>query len=93
MDENSSIVELIDEDGNSLPFEYLMTLDYREKEYVILSPLEPADNNVQELDGDEIVILRVEQDENDDDIYVSIEDEAELDDVFYAFNEIIAQDE
>ncbi len=92
MDEQSNIIELIDEDGKTLSFEYLMTLDYGENEYVILSPLEPYDDS-DELTGDEVVILRVEQDENGDDIYVSIEDEKELDEVFDAFSEIIAQDE
>ena len=37
MDEQSNIIELIDEDGKTLSFEYLMTLDYGENEYVILS--------------------------------------------------------
>lgn len=92
MDEQSNIIELIDEDGKTLSFEYLMTLDYGKNEYVILSPLEPYDDS-DELTGDEVVILRVEQDENGDDIYVSIEDEKELDEVFDAFSEIIAQDE
>lgn len=93
MEEQNNIVELIDEDGKTLSFEYLMTLDYGENEYVILVPLEPFDDNDDELTGDEVVILKVEQDENGDDIYVSIEDEAELDEVFDAFSEIIAQDE
>ena len=92
MDEHSNIIELIDEEGKTLSFEYLMTLDYGENEYVILTPLEPYDDS-DELTGDEVVILRVEQDENGDDIYVSIEDEKELDKVFDAFSEIIVQDE
>jgi len=92
MDEQNNVVELIDEDGKTLSFEYLMTLDYGENEYVILMPLEPYDDS-DELTGEEVVILRIEQDENGDDIYVSIEDEKELDEVFDAFSEIIAQDE
>ena len=91
MEEQNNIVELVDEDGKKLSFEYLMTLDYGENEYVILAPIEPYDDNAEELTGDEVVILRVEQDENQDDIYVSIEDENEMDEVFNAFSEIIAQ--
>ena len=93
MEEQNNIVELVDEEGNTLSFEYLMTLDYDEREYVVLAPMEPSEDQIQELDGGEVVILRVEQDENDDDIYVSIEEEEELDDVFDAFSEIIAQNE
>ena len=44
MEEQNNIVELIDEDGKTLIFEYLMTLDHGENEYVILVPLEPYDD-------------------------------------------------
>ena len=70
-----------------------MTLDYGENEYVILVPMAPYDDSEDDLTGDEVVILKVEQDENGDDVYISIEDEKELDEVFDAFSEIIAQDE
>ena len=93
MEEQNNIIELIDEDGNTLSFEYLMTLDYKENEYVVLVPLQTYEDYPEELTGDEVVILRVEQDENDDDIYVSIEDENELDEVFDVFSEIISQDD
>ncbi|NLY61274.1 MAG: DUF1292 domain-containing protein [Clostridiales bacterium] len=93
MEEHNNIIELIDEDGNTLSFEYLMTLDYKENEYVVLVPLQTYEDYPEELTGDEVVILRVEQDENDDDIYVSIEDENELDEVFDVFSEIISQDD
>ncbi len=93
MEEQSNIIELVDEDGKILSFEYLMTLDYGENEYVILVPMAPYDDSEDDLTGDEVVILKVEQDENGDDVYISIEDEKELDEVFDAFSEIIAQDE
>jgi uncharacterized protein YrzB (UPF0473 family) len=78
MEELSSLVELVDEEGNTLSFEYLMTIDYDGREYVILTPMEPYGDATEALEGDEVVILRVEQDEKGDDIYVSIEDEEEL---------------
>ncbi|NLN42435.1 MAG: DUF1292 domain-containing protein [Clostridiales bacterium] len=93
MEDQSNIIELVDEDGKILSFEYLMTLDYGENEYVILVPMAPYDDSEDDLTGDEVVILKVEQDENGDDVYISIEDEKELDEVFDAFSEIIAQDE
>ena len=36
MEEHNNIVELIDEEGNTLSFEYLMTIDYMGNEYVAL---------------------------------------------------------
>ncbi|NLI60548.1 MAG: DUF1292 domain-containing protein [Clostridiales bacterium] len=91
MEEHNNIVELIDEEGNTLSFEYLMTIDYMGNEYVALTPVEAYDD--QGLDGDEVVFLRVEQDDNDNDIYVSIGDEEELDEIYHVFSEIIEQNE
>ena len=84
---------MVEEDGKILSFEYLLTLDYGANQYVILGPMAPYDDSEDDLTGDEVVILKVEQDENGDDVYISIEDEKELDEVFDAFSEIIAQDE
>ncbi|HZJ82638.1 MAG TPA: DUF1292 domain-containing protein [Clostridia bacterium] len=90
MTQENNIVELVDEEGNTISFEYIMSLDYDERDYVVLIPLEQSSDLSEEaLEGDEVVILRVEKDENQDDVYVSIEDEEELDDVFDAFSQII----
>jgi len=80
----NNIVELIDEQGKSIEFEYLMNLDYGGREYILLRPLDQDDGQ-----EDEVVILRVEQDENGEDVYTSIEDEDEANEILEAFNEII----
>lgn len=82
-----NIIELIDENGEALSFEHIMTLDYDETEYIVLAPLDQE----PDTDEDEIVILRVEQDENGDDYYAVIEDEEELAEVFSAVNEVYEQ--
>ena len=84
MDQNMNIIELIDENNQVVSFEHIMTLDYKDKEYIVLAPI------VQESDPDEneIVILRVEQDENGDDYYTGIEDKSELEEIFAAVNEV-----
>lgn len=82
---SNNIVELLDEGNNKLVFEHLMTLDYKNSEYIVLSPLNQIDDETEESD---IVILRVEQDDNNDDVYMAIEDKNELFDVFEAVNEI-----
>lgn len=77
MDQNMNIIELIDENNQVVSFEHIMTLDYKDKEYIVLAPID------QESDPDEneIVILRVEQDENGDDYYTGIEDKSELEEI------------
>ncbi|NLU36225.1 MAG: DUF1292 domain-containing protein [Clostridiales bacterium] len=84
MDQNMNIIELIDENNQVVSFEHIMTLDYKDKEYIVLAPID------QESDPDEneIVILRVEQDENGDDYYTGIEDKSELEEIFAAVNEV-----
>lgn len=84
MEQYDNIVELVDEQGESIQFEYLMNLDYGGREYILLRPLEQEDGQ-----EDEVVILRVEEDENGDDVYTSIEDEKEANEILEAFNEII----
>jgi uncharacterized protein YrzB (UPF0473 family) len=85
----SNVVELVDENGNNTLFEHLMTLDYKDSEYIVLSPLDEASDQEGES---QIVILRVEQDEKGDDLYLAIEDDTELNEVFIAVNEIYGQD-
>ncbi|NLC44658.1 MAG: DUF1292 domain-containing protein [Clostridiales bacterium] len=85
--EMSNIVELIDENNELIAFEYLMSLDYDDKEYIALMPIIEDSESI----GDEIVILRVEQDEDGNDYYAAIEDDEELEDVFDAVNQVYEQ--
>lgn len=88
MDETSNIVELLDENNESVTFEHIMTLDYNGQEYVVLAPLEDAAGSGADLEEDEVVILRVEQDDAGEDYYTAIEDDDELEAVFSAVTEI-----
>lgn len=87
-DQGINIIELIDENDEVVSFEHIMTLDYNEREYIVLSPVDQESDSGE----DEIVILRVEQDENGDDCYVGIEDENEVAEVFAAINEVYEHD-
>ena len=86
-EEMRNIVELIDENNELVAFEYLMSLDYDGKEYIALIPI----NEDSESMEDEIVILRVEQDEEGNDYYAAIEDDEELEDVFDAVSQVYDQ--
>ncbi len=82
MDDNTNIVELYDENFEEVKFRHIMTLNYNEKEYIVLSPLD------DDTEDDEVVILRVEYSEDGNDTYVSIDDEEELEEVLSAVNEV-----
>lgn len=90
MNDNANIIELIDEEGDSVFFEHLMTLTYRGQDYVILAILE--DEGYEDEEELEIVILRVEVDEDGNDSYVGIEDKDELDEVLMVYDEVLNSD-
>ena len=81
------IIELTDDDGNVTRFEYMTTIDYEGELYVALM-LANEDEETEEEEGN-VVILKIEQDENGEDIYVSIEDETLADAVFQKFLEMV----
>lgn len=87
--EREDIVQLIDEEGNEVDFEHLMTFEHKGKTYICLVPVEP----MEDVEEDELVMMRLETDENGQDIYVTIDDEAELDDAFEAYLEIAEADD
>ena len=87
--EREDIVELVDEDGQAVRFEHLMTLEHEGKPYICLVPVDPMDD----VDEDELVILRIETDGDGNDVYATVEDEVELDAVFEKYLEIAEADE
>ena len=87
--DREDIVELVDEDGSAVRFEHLMTLEHKGKAYICLVPLDP----MEDVGEDELVILRIETDEEGNDVYATVEDDAELDEVFEKYLEIAEADD
>ena len=93
--EEMNIVQLIDEDGEEMEFEHIMTIDYKEKQYIILATIGEFEDDEESEDYDddsELVILEIQQDENGDDVYASIEDDDLLDEVYDAYLQIVGDD-
>lgn len=78
-EEMDNIVTLTDEDGNDTEFEFLDIVECDGREYVVLLPVETAD------DG-EVVIFRIEG-EGDDETYVGVDTAEEADRVYRVFRE------
>ena len=76
--EPDNIVELFDEDNNAIRFEHIYTVQYAGDEYVLLAPVDP----VEDMEEDELLILRVSTDENGEDVYVTVEDDDVVEKVF-----------
>ena len=87
--EQDDIVTLLDEDGKECRFQHLMTLEFEGKNYVILAPAE----EMEDIEPDEAVVLRIDTDKDGNDVYASLTDENEMERVFERYLEIAGEDE
>lgn len=78
-EEAPEVLTLVDENGEETEFEYLDSIDYRDKEYLVLMPAGEAET--------QIVILEVQPVDEETENYLSVEDEATLDAVYGIFKE------
>ena len=81
-EEFDNIIELTDEDGSTLRFEYLDLVEYESKEYVVFLPLDDEDEDA----AAEVVILQLEE-HDDEEEYLTVEDESILEAVFNIFKD------
>lgn len=77
--EDSSILILTDENGEDTRFEYLDSVDYNGKEYLVLMPTEDPTTV--------IIILEVVPVDEETENYVSVDDDAVLEAVYGIFKE------
>ena len=78
-EELDNILVLTDENGNDAEFEYLDSIEYEGKEYIVLIP--------NDEDASEIVILEVQPVDEELENYIAVEDEAVLDAVYAIFKD------
>ncbi len=88
-DEEDNVIYLTDEEGNETPFECLMTFDHKDGTYASLIPVEPFEG----IDEGEVLIMRVEEDGEEDCSFSPIETEEELEEVWDAFMELYDEEE
>ncbi len=82
MDDETII--LTDENGEEAEFEYLDSVEYEGREYVVLFPVDDDDDN-----DSEVIILVVEEynEDTDEETFGPVEDEETLNKVFELFKE------
>ena len=78
-EEESSIITMTDENGQEVDFEFLDSIEYEGKEYLVLIPAEEESN--------EIVILEVEPVDEELENYVAVESEEILNAVYNIFKD------
>ena len=84
MEEQNTLVTLIDEQGKEVEFDLVATFDYEKKRYAALIPIDEVEN----VDENEVVILEIVK-TPDGEIYRPIENDVLLDEVFNEFLEIL----
>lgn len=82
-EEEEYLIDLFDENGNKETFVHLDTVQVGGNDYVVCVP----DKEVEEDEVEEVVILRMETDENDEYILVPEEDNDILDKAYNVFRE------
>ena len=83
MEEQNTVIELVDESGATVKFDLVMTFDYEGKRYAALLPIDTVEN----VGDDEVVLLEVVKDKNGEN-FVSIDNPVLLDEVFNEFIEL-----
>jgi uncharacterized protein YrzB (UPF0473 family) len=83
MEEQNTVIELVDESGTTVKFDLVMTFDYEGKRYAALLPID----NVENVGDDEVVLLEVVKEKNGEN-FVTIDNPVLLDEVFNEFIEL-----
>lgn len=84
-EEQENYITLTDDEGNEFSLEFLDVIAYKEKEYVVLLPIDE--------ESEEVVILEVKEPEDSETVeYLSVDDEGILNEVFEIFKEKFKDD-
>lgn len=84
--ENENLL-LTDDEGNELECEYLDSIEYQGKEYVILYPLDQDENE------GEVIIMEVTAVDEENEEFRTIDDEDLLDAIFEEYMKIVELEE
>ena len=86
MSEMENIIELVDENGETVEFEHLMTFEHEGKTYIAMMSV-----GEEEAEEGEVVLLAIAEDENGEECYVCVENEQEQEDVFVKFLKLMEE--
>ena len=80
----ADIITLTDDEGNEFEFEHIDTIELKGKMYLAFTE---ADENKKDESVSEIIILRLDKDEDGEEILSTVDDESELEAAYEAFME------
>lgn len=84
--EEKQVIETVDDEGNLVKFELFDIVEFKEKEYALLLPVDSAEED------DEIVLMRLTKD-GEDYLFEAIETDEEFDEVSDYIENLVDEDE
>ena len=89
--EENNIIELIDDEtGESVSFEHLATIEHEGAYYIALTEIAEEEDDAEEC---EVIIMKIDQDEDGNECYVQVEDEDEQQTVFDKFLALMEEED
>lgn len=88
MDEQENLIELVDENGETVAFEHLATLEKDDVEYIAM--MVPGEEDDEE---GEVVFMQIAQDDEGKDCYICVEDEDLQTELFDQFLQLMESEE
>ena len=91
MSENqeSNIIELVDDNGETVQFEHLATLEHEGEYYIALMVLD--EEHHEEDDEGEVVIMKIAKDDEGEECYEYVEDENLQEVIFEKFLQLMEE--
>ncbi|GEM_PF-3063270 len=83
------IVTLLDEDGKEYEFECLETFIHEDEKYIVLAAI----SELEGIEDDEAVVLKVVENEDGTDSYLPIESAEKLQEIFQIYLQMVEDDE
>jgi|GEM_PF-5835629 len=87
--EELDLIELMDDEGNKLSFEHLLTFEVENDFFIAITPTE----DMEDFKEGEVLIMRVNDDGEDGEVYLPIESEEELSSLWEIFQQLYYEDE
>jgi uncharacterized protein YrzB (UPF0473 family) len=85
--DDDEIISLVDDKGDTVNFFHVATIDYENEWYVFFQPVEKT----AELDTDEVVVFKLDSDEQDNDVFLPVESEELLQKVYGEYVRIMKE--
>lgn len=85
---DEDIIQLVNEDGETVDFFHVATIEFENNWYVFFEPAE----ELEDIDEGEVVVFKLDTDEDGEDLFVPIEDEELMDRVFEEYNRLIEEE-